>query len=66
MRAAGHSNAPIFGVKHWQIIGAMDTRSTDSGRVIGRSQPIALGLCLDAIARGLRQGRPQPVDRGSQ
>ena len=48
MRAAGHSEAPICGVNPWAIIGAMVTRSTDSGRPIGRSQAITLTEALRA------------------
>ena len=48
VRAAGHSDAPICGVNPWEIIGAMVTRSTDSGRPIGRSQAITLTEALRA------------------
>ncbi|MCB1006384.1 MAG: amidohydrolase family protein, partial [Acidimicrobiales bacterium] len=40
VRAAGHSDAPICGVNPWEIIGAMVTRSTDTGRPLGRSQAV--------------------------
>ncbi|MCW5575362.1 MAG: amidohydrolase [Burkholderiales bacterium] len=40
VRAAGHSDAPICGVNPWEIMGAMVTRTTDSGRPIGASQKV--------------------------
>jgi len=40
VHAAGHSDAPICGVNPWEVLGAMVTRTTDSGRALGPSQAV--------------------------
>lgn len=69
VRAAGHSDAPICGVNPWQIIGAMVTRSTDSGRAIGRSQQVTVTEALRAYTTegafiGFEEARKGSIEAG--
>jgi len=48
VHAAGHSDAPICDVNPWPAIGALVTRTTDSGRTLGPAQAVTPAEALRA------------------
>ncbi|MDH3690449.1 MAG: amidohydrolase family protein, partial [Gammaproteobacteria bacterium] len=48
IHVAGHSDAPVCDINPWEIIGAMVTRKTDSGRRIGPDEAVTIEEALRA------------------
>ena len=63
--APGHSDAPICDTNPWPVIGAMVTRTTDTGRPIGPRQAVSVTEALRAYTLLGAHAGFEEADKGS-